>query len=340
MTSLWFAGKEMALAIGVTITFSRLGSSFNSLITPKIYAWSGDYLVVPLWFGVLITLFSFLCGQVACWMDKKSDEAENVEKTTVEDEAEKINLKDVSKFTLSYWILCLQCLVVYNCYFTWTDIINAFYVAKYNFTISTAGNLVSIPYFQAAVITPMFGTLIDRLGKRGFFMILSSLLAIGVHFFWFALPGCERCWLSVVPLIIFGIFYSCYASVIWPSIPLVVEKNLIGTAFGLVTAVQNTGLFLIPLVAGALVTGANEDKIKGYGRVSLMLIALGLVGLILSIWSQIREHDVLDGIAPKDTSYVIEIGTPILPRRTTADIDKAIRSPFNSRRVSANYHRY
>jgi len=31
-----------------------------------------------------------------------------------------------------------------------------------------------------------------------------------------------------------GIFYATYAAIFWPCIPLIVEKNMIGTAYGVV----------------------------------------------------------------------------------------------------------
>lgn len=49
-----------------------------------------------------------------------------------------------------------------------------------------------------------------------------------------------------------GICFAFYASVVIPSIPLVVKPNLIGTAFGLTGVFQNTALALFPLITGKL----------------------------------------------------------------------------------------
>jgi hypothetical protein len=38
-----------------------------------------------------------------------------------------------------------------------------------------------------------------------------------------------------------GLFYSGYAAVLWPCIPMVVSKKSVGTAFGVTTALQNLG---------------------------------------------------------------------------------------------------
>lgn len=61
-------------------------------------------------------------------------------------------------------------------------------------------------------------------------------------------------------MILIGFGYSLYASVIWGSIPYTVEANTVGTAFGIVTAIQNIGLFVSPLVATAIINTTSGWK--------------------------------------------------------------------------------
>lgn len=49
ITSFWFSKKELALAFGVTLAFSRLGSVLNFLLTGHLYALVG--LQHALWIG-------------------------------------------------------------------------------------------------------------------------------------------------------------------------------------------------------------------------------------------------------------------------------------------------
>jgi len=37
--SSWFHGKELAMALGGSTAAGRLGSTLNTLLTPKIYTW-------------------------------------------------------------------------------------------------------------------------------------------------------------------------------------------------------------------------------------------------------------------------------------------------------------
>ena len=58
-----------------------------------------------------------------------------------------------------------------------------------------------------------------------------------------------------------GIGYALYASVMWASIPLVVEAKTLGTAYGLTHAFLNLGLAFAPLIVGTIA----DDTTAGHG---------------------------------------------------------------------------
>ena len=49
---------------------------------------------------------------------------------------------------------------------------------------------MSIPYFMAAGLTPFAGILVDRIGKRGLLLILSSIIMILAHLMMLVMPQC------------------------------------------------------------------------------------------------------------------------------------------------------
>ena len=59
--------------------------------------------------------------------------------------------------------------------------------------------------------------------------------------------------------------------------PLVVDEKRVGTAFGLMTAIQNMGLGLFPYLNGKL-----RDLTGTYTATQVMFAGLGVVGLILA----------------------------------------------------------
>ena len=49
-----------------------------------------------------------------------------------------------------------------------------------------------------------------------------------------------------------GMSYSILASSLWPLVAYVIPEKSLGTAYGVMQAVQNLGLAVMPLVAGAV----------------------------------------------------------------------------------------
>jgi MFS family permease len=96
----------------------------------------------------------------------------------------------------------------------------------------------------------------------------------------------------VIPMITLGAAFVLVPAAMWPSVPLVVKKERIGTAFGIMTAIQNIGLGAFPYLNGKLreITGS-------YTASQIMFAALGLFGLIfafLLLKANKKERDVLE----------------------------------------------
>ena len=68
--SVWFAGKQVSLALGLCLSFPKLGSAMNSFISPIINAETS--LGFTLFVGLLIVIFSWVCGIVLIFLDKEN----------------------------------------------------------------------------------------------------------------------------------------------------------------------------------------------------------------------------------------------------------------------------
>ena len=136
-----------------------------------------------------------------------------------------------------------------------------------------SGKIMSIPYFLSALLSPFFGHIIDKVGHRAFIACIAAVVLIIVHStlaFSSASP--------VTPLIGQGLAYTMYASVIWPSVPLTVEEKSIGTAFGAITAIQNIGLALFPLIIAAIYTASGNSYIP---NVELFFVSCAVCGTVI-----------------------------------------------------------
>ena len=52
---------------------------------------------------------------------------------------------------------------------------------------------------------------------------------------------------------IMGVTYSILASSLWPMVSIVIPDHQLGTAYGLMQSIQNLGLAVISIAAGAIV---------------------------------------------------------------------------------------
>jgi predicted MFS family arabinose efflux permease len=75
-----------------------------------------------------------------------------------------------------------------------------------------------------------------------------------------------------------GAAFVLVPAALWPSIPLIVQKNRVGTAFGLMTAIQNVGFGLFNPLNGALRTATGS-----YTASQIMFASLGIVGLSFAL---------------------------------------------------------
>jgi hypothetical protein len=81
-----------------------------------------------------------------------------------------------------------------------------------------------------------------------------------------------------LPMIVLGAAFVLVPAAMWPSVPLIVDKDRVGTAFGVMTAIQNVGLLSFPYFNGALRVATGS-----YAASQLMFAGLGACGLVLAL---------------------------------------------------------
>ena len=286
--SRWFKGKEMAMAFGITLTLSRVGTLF-SFNTEELIADHFHSFRTALWAAALLCLFSVVCNLVFVVMDKHGEQVLSLPKAGAGD---KIVFSDLKKFNSSYWYVVLLCVTFYSAIFPFTALATDMFHEKwaiplvnatsggfltrvfYNFThmFNTAPGITSIAIAASMIFAPFAGDLVDRLGRRASLMVLGSLLMIPAHL----LLGITH-WSPIPMMVMLGAAFVLVPAAMWPSVPLVVEEKRVGTAFGLMTAIQNLGLGLFPYLNGKL-----RDVTGTYTSTQIMFACLGLAGLVFA----------------------------------------------------------
>lgn len=116
-----------------------------------------------------------------------------------------------------------------------------------------------------------------------------------------------------------GFGYSVYAAALWGSIPYVVAPRTIGTAFGLTTAVQNTGLTIAYWAQGTV-----TENTSGFVPDMLMLAAFAACGFVLNIWlyfDDIRYRGSVLNNVDKGEQLAELMTSPPAERKTAGDND-------------------
>ncbi len=87
--------------------------------------------------------------------------------------------------------------------------------------------------------------MVDRIGKRALLMMFGSMLLIPVY-----LMMAYSHISLYVPMALMGVAFSLIPAVMWPSVAYIVDQSKLGTAYGLMTMIQNIGLFGFNLLVG------------------------------------------------------------------------------------------
>lgn len=308
MLARWFRNKELAFSFGATLTVSRLGSLFAFNTGELISKYFGGFRYALL-AAVLACGLSLVGNIFYLLLDKRGEKVLDLKKEEV---TEKINFRDIKEFKPTFWYIIALCFTFYSAIFPFTALSTDFFVDKWHIArtaesaggfisqvfnnflhlFSTAGGISSIIIFASMVFAPFAGSLIDKIGKRASLMAFGSLLLIPCHL----LMGLTYIY-PAYPMIFLGIAFVLVPAAMWPSVPLVVREERTGTAFGLMTAIQNIGLGLFPLLNGFL-----RDRTHSYTASSLMFASLGFVGLTFALLlkrADIREGGVLDAARKK-----------------------------------------
>jgi MFS family permease len=299
MLARWFRDKELAFSFGATLTVSRLGSLFAFNTGELISRYFGGFRYALL-AAVLACAVSLLGNVFYVIFDRRGEKVLQLKSEEVQ---EKIRFRDLKEFKPTFWYITGLCFTFYSAIFPFTALSTDFFVDKWgiartaesaggflaqvfnNFLhmFSTAGGISSIIIFASMVFAPFAGSLVDKIGKRATMMIFGSLIIVPAHL----LMGLTYVY-PVYPMIALGLAFVLVPAAMWPSVPVVVRQERTGTAFGLMTAIQNIGLGLFPLLNGFL-----RDKTSSYTASSIMFAALGFLGLFFALL--LKKADAREG---------------------------------------------
>jgi MFS family permease len=277
----WFRGKELSFAFGINLTISRLGS----LMAQKSPSWARSAYAG--WHGPLLlsVVFCTFCvtGALVYWvLEAYAEKRFELGRGSTD----KVVFSDVKDFGLSYWYIVALCVVFYSAIFPFETFAYKLFIDVHHTSLEQAGNLVGLLTLFAMIATPLFGLLVDRVGKRAVLMMFGSMLLIPVYL----IMGYTQVNLYV-PMALMGVAFSLIPAVMWPSVAYIVDQNKLGTAYGLMTMIQNIGLFGFNLVIGWAndFGNASASHPEGYRLGMWIFSILGFLGVFFAFLLHQRE---------------------------------------------------
>lgn len=292
----WFKGKELSFAFGLNLTISRLGSAsadWSTTWARPLYANWQD----PLWLATAVAGVS-VTGALLYWI--MENRADGRYKLAAAEQTEKIERKGLYSFSPSYWYIVALCVVFYSTVFPFRAFAIYYFQQAHGLEREAAGMLSSLLPIAAMIATPLFGLLVDRIGKRSFFMAIGSIILLPLFLIvTYAPPGPEvTIGSAAIPLtlllvmLLLGLAFSLIPAVMWPSVAYIVEERRLGTGYALMTLCQQVGMAFVPWFIGFLNDrfNAGPDNTAGYAAGMWAFTVLASLGLFFSfmLWRQER----------------------------------------------------
>ena len=326
----WFTGHELASAMGIQVAMARLGTASAISFSPLIAQQTG--IASPFLVGALLLVMGFVLFIAYILMDRKHEAARQIahqpavpsnqpdEPSSQLDEPssqlgepssqsventfhKKATQTDEQGYTLrsclvnlasnkGYWLIALLCVSFYSSLRPFLKFATDVLVNKYGIGEVTAGWIVSLLPYGTIVLTPLFGSLYDRIGRGATLMLSGSILLTCCHV-GLTLPWISATWLATLIMILMGVSFSLVPSAMWPSIPKIVPLQQLGTAYSIIYYIQNIGLMLVPMWAGNVIGRYTTDGHTDFTVPMFIFIGFGIASIILSsilLWADKKEH--------------------------------------------------
>jgi MFS family permease len=277
----WFKGKELSFAFGLNLTICRLGS-FAALNSPT---WARAAYANWRWPFLIALGFSVFCvlAAIVYWILEVNAEKKYRLGDTSTD---KVVFADLFKFGISYWYVVALCVTFYSAIFPFQTFAVKFFMEAHGTSREFGGFLSSMLTLFAMIATPLFGLWVDRIGKRAVLMMFGSMLLIPVYLM-MAYTHVNL----YVPMVLMGVAFSLIPAIMWPSVAYIVDQSKLGTAYGLMTMIQNIGLFGFNILVGWANTYSHADASnpRGYNLGMWIFSILGFLGLLFAFLLRQRE---------------------------------------------------
>ena len=307
----WFKGRNVALAMGLQLAIARLGTAAAFIISPILVAekpYGEMYSLMdtarPAIFGLALLLAGGILWGMFVALDGRFDKVSGTvnAKGEVKDE-DKFRFRDIIDVLTNprFLMIAFLCVFFYCCIISFKKFGTAIVIPRFGMDVDSAKWMITLIPFFTILFTPLFGAMVDRVGKATTWMITGAVLVLASHLIMaFAPQG--TAFYGYLAISLLGIGYSLVPSAMWPSVPKIIPEKNLGTAYSLIYWIQNMGMLLVPIFVGRIfrdtVTEAGNriQEISAAVSAEYIFIGLGTAAIataVLLILSS-RRHPELE----------------------------------------------
>lgn len=305
----WFKGRNMALAMGLQLSIARFGTATAILVAPMIVTQKavGEVYTLsetnrPALIGLAVLAVGAILWAVFVAMDARFDrETGGTDKVHTAEE-DKFRFSDIWKVLGNprFLMIALLCVTFYCCVIRFKKFGVSILLPLFGVDLDIATVLLAMIPFFTILFTPLFGALVDKVGKATLWMIVGSALVLVSHLIiTFAPQGVPA--YAYVSIALLGIGYSLVPSAMWPSVPKIIPEKNLGTAYSLIYWVQNLGMWAVPIYVGRIFTreitqaGNHAQEVSAALQAEHVFILLGIVAIAvaLMLFFSSRKHPEL-----------------------------------------------
>lgn len=306
----WFKGKNMALAMGLQLAIARFGTATAILVAPMIVTQkaAGEIYTLsetnrPALIGLAVLAAGAILWAVFVAMDARFDRQTGLTDKVETAEEDKFRFSDIWKVLSNprFLMIAILCVTFYCCVIRFKKFGVSILLPLFGVNLDIATVLLAMIPFFTILFTPLFGALVDKVGKATLWMIVGSALVLTSHLIiTFAPQGVPA--YAYVSIALLGIGYSLVPSAMWPSVPKIIPEKNLGTAYSLIYWVQNLGMWAVPIYVGRIFTreitqaGNHAQEVSAALQAEHVFILLGVVaiGVALMLFFSSRRHPELN----------------------------------------------
>jgi MFS family permease len=200
----------------------------------------------------------------------------------------KMQLSDVALMPITYWLVVFVICIFYCIVFPYMSIAPQ-YLSDAKLNGKDGGHYASLVYLMSAIISPFLGRAVDYFGRRGYLAVLSTSLTLPV----FLLLQYTDVNVSI-PMVLLGLSYCGCAATLWPTIQMLVDEKVVGTANGIATCVQMLGIGLCNLMVGYLMD-SHKSKTGKINYNPTLIFFTTLAALAVSFTILLKCCDTVKG---------------------------------------------